>query len=220
MGSLPDIMTLAHESGHAFHSWVMRDLPTPELEYPMTLAETASVFAETTVRDSLIKKAKTREEKIEFAWANIESATGFLLNIPVRYEFEKAFYEKRGERSLTADQLAELMDQTWSFWYGPTLSQNDKMFWAHKGHFSMSEVSFYNFPYTFGYLFSLSIYARKDEFGADFMKIYQDILRDTGRMTAEDLVMKHLKEDIRKPAFWQKAIDMVIEQIDQYETLL
>jgi oligoendopeptidase F len=80
------------------------------------------------------------------------------------------------------------------------------MFWAHKLHFSIPGPSFYNFPYTFGYLFSLSLYARRIEQGPHFMKTYIEILRDTGRMTAEDLVAKHLNEDIRKPQFWQKLL--------------
>ncbi|MGE0526977.1 MAG: M3 family oligoendopeptidase [Bdellovibrionales bacterium] len=220
MGSLPDITTLAHELGHAFHSWVIRDLPRGEQNYPMTLAETASVFAEMTLRDVLFKSATSLEEKLEFAWNDLESAVGYLINVPARFEFEKAFYERRQERVVSADELMELNDQVWSTWYGDTLTSNDKMFWAHKAHFSFAELSFYNFPYTFGYLFSLSIYARRDELGDGFMSLYRAVLRDTGRMTAEDLVEKHLGEDIRQPQFWQKAIDAVVTKIDRFESLL
>ncbi len=84
----------------------------------------------------------------------------------------------------------------------------------------MAGTSFYNFPYTFGYLFSLSIYARRESLGANFAKKYIEILRDTGRMTAEDLIQKHLGEDIRRPEFWQKAIDVVKGKIDQFKDLV
>jgi oligoendopeptidase F len=150
----------------------------------------------------------------------VESIAGYLINIPARFEFEKAFYEKRRERSLSADELSQLMDETWSRWYGTTLTQNDPLFWATKQHFSFAELSFYNFPYAFGYLFSLSIYARKEALGAKFMPTYRAILRDTGRLTAEELVQKHLGEDITQPAFWQKAIDVEIGKIDRFEALL
>jgi oligoendopeptidase F len=220
MGSLPNITTLAHELGHAFHSWAMRDLPRGERSYPMTLAETASVFAETALRDTLSSRASSREEKIEFLWSDLSSIGSFLINIPARFEYENSFYEKSAKGSQSADDLCALTDQAWTKWYGPTLSENDKLFWASKMHFSVTRASFYNFPYTFGYLFALSIYARRKDLGDKFMPTYVNILRDTGRMTAEDLVKKHLGEDIRQPAFWQKAIDGEIAKIHQFASLL
>lgn len=219
MGSNSDISTLAHELGHAYHSWVMRDLPRTETHYPMTLAETASIFSETLLHDVLLEKAQTREEKIEFAWGEIEGAGSFLLNIPARFDFEKSFYDRRAKRTVSADELSQLTDEAWTKWYGPTLSANDKMFWATKLHFAISGVSFYNYPYTFGYLFSMSIYARRRELGSDFMKTYINILRDTGRMTAEDLILKHLGEDIRQPDFWKKSIAVINQKIATFEKL-
>ncbi len=220
MGSNSDIGTLAHELGHGFHSWVMRDMSLGEMGYPMTLAETASVFAETVLGDALMTQSQSLEEKIENAWGDLESAMAFLINIPVRYEFERKFYEARQERTLSADELRSLMGSVWKEWYGDSTEKADELFWAHKLHFHIAGLSFYNFPYTFGYLFSLSIYARRKELGADFMPKYKAILRDTGRMSAEDLIMKHLGEDITQPAFWQKSIDVVKAKINHFETLI
>ncbi|MGZ3784319.1 MAG: M3 family oligoendopeptidase [Bdellovibrio sp.] len=219
LGSNSDVSTLAHELGHGFHAWVMRDLPFSQCHYPMTLAETASIFAETVLHDVLIEEATTKEEKIEFSWSEIENASSLLLNIPARFEFEKNFYELRLKRSLSADELSKVTDEAWTKWYGPTVTHNEKLFWATKLHFSMAGTSFYNFPYTFGYLFSMSIYARRKELGANFMQKYIEILRDTGRMTAENLVQKHLGEDIRRPEFWQKSIDVINGKIDAFEKL-
>jgi oligoendopeptidase F len=113
------------------------------------------------------------------------------------------------------------MNEAWTKWYGTVLSKNDPLFWAHKLHFSIAgDHSFYNFPYSFGYLFSLSIYARRKELGASFMKTYVDVLRDTGRMTAEDLIQKHFGEDIQKPEFWQKSIDVVLKKLNTIEGLI
>lgn len=219
-GSLSDVMTLAHELGHAFHAWVMRDLPRGETHTPMTLAETASVFGETVVADTLFKGARSWEEKVEFGWNDLEGVVSFCLNIPMRYELEKEFYEKRKASAVSAAELEAITDRAWTAWYGPTVTQNDKLFWAHKMHFSFASISFYNFPYTFGYLFSLSLYARREQYGAKFYDMYKELLRDTGRMTAEDLIAKHLNEDIRRPEFWQKALDTVISKIDTYERVL
>ncbi|MEZ0391257.1 MAG: M3 family oligoendopeptidase [Pseudobdellovibrionaceae bacterium] len=220
MGSHQDISTLAHELGHAYHSWVLKDLPLDQLDYPMTLAETASIFAETVLKDQLLATSQSREQKLEFAWADIEGAVSLLLNIPARYEFEYNFHQKRKERALSARELSELTDQAWKKWYGDTITQPDSMFWASKMHFSFHDASFYNFPYTFGYLFALSIYSRRKELGSDFWPKYKEILRDTGRMTAEDLILKHLGEDIRKPQFWQKSIDVVKGSIQNFKSLL
>lgn len=219
MGSSADVSTLAHELGHAFHSWVMRDLPEAQLDYPMTLAETASIFAETVLGDCMLEKSTSAEEKFAVSYAEAENAVSLLLNIPARFDFEKSFYEKRAHGAVSADELCQLTDAAWTKWYGDSLSENDKMFWATKLHFSIAGISFYNFPYTFGYLFSLSIYARRKELGTGFMKKYVEILRDTGRMTAEELVKKHLGEDLGSKAFWQKSMDVVAEKLATFERL-
>ena len=219
MGSSRDVFTLVHELGHAYHSWILKDIPFSECRYPMTLAETASIFAETLLSEDMFKNSTSKQEKIKYAFNNLEQISSLLINIPARFEFEKNFYEKRQERSLSAKELCELSDQAWTTWYGDALSENDKMFWASKLHFSLSGTSFYNFPYTFGYLFALSIYARREELGSQFHQKYCDILRDTGRMTAEDLIMKHLGEDIRQEGFWQKAINICLNQIEDYKKL-
>jgi oligoendopeptidase F len=219
MGSVSDIRTLAHELGHAYHAWVMRDLPSILHRYPMTLAETASIFAETALCDQLSAMGGD-EERFEVSWQNAEAAAAFLLNLPARFTFEKNFYEKRARRALSAGELSDLTEAAWDEWYGDTISMPERQFWMTKLHFSMAGLSFYNFPYTFGYLFSLGIYARKDSMGADFMPTYVSLLRDTGRMTAEDLAMKYLGEDITKPEFWQKSIEIVSGQVTEFENLL
>ncbi|MFA0232589.1 M3 family metallopeptidase, partial [Vibrio sp. 10N.261.45.A7] len=107
-GSRSDLMTLAHELGHAFHNWVMKDMPLCKTRYPMTLAETASIFAENIVRDHLLTQAQTRNEKLEMLWEELSSSLALMVNIPVRFEFEKAFYEQREKGELTAQQLCDL----------------------------------------------------------------------------------------------------------------
>ena len=121
--------TLAHELGHAYHSWVMRDMSEYECHYTMSLAETASIFAETTLADYLTKKARTPEEKMEVAWEKANNAISLLLNIPARYEFETALYQQRPHGTLSPADLCALTDQAWKKWYGDTLTETDQMFW-------------------------------------------------------------------------------------------
>ncbi len=220
MGSYADVSTLAHELGHAYHGWIMRDLPRLERNYPMPLAETASIFAEAALADHVLAKAELSTERLAILYAEMESAVGLLLNIMARFEFERSLYQRRQTGILSAQDLSQLMDSAWTHWYGEALSQNDKMFWASKLHFHLSRVSFYNFPYTFGYLFSLSLYSRRFEAGEGFFNHYKGLLRDTGRMTAEQLVDKHLGEDIRTTEFWQKSLTTVHHKAQLFEELV
>ncbi|MEW4341089.1 M3 family oligoendopeptidase [Vibrio diabolicus] len=219
-GSRSDLMTLAHELGHAFHNWVIRDLPLCQTYYPMTLAETASIFAENIVRDHLISKAESVDEKLEMLWEELSSALALMINIPVRYEFEKSFYERRQDGELTADEFCELMSETWKEWYGDVMSEPDPYFWASKLHFSIDSVSFYNYPYLFGFLFSKGIYAQRETRGEAFYTDYINLLRDTGCMMAEDVVEKHLSMDLTQPTFWQQSVELVREKVDEFERLL
>ena len=94
------------------------------------------------------------------------------------------------------------------------------MFWASKLHFHMSYISFYNFPYLFGYLFSLGVYGRRETFGDHFFQNYVELLRDTGRMTAEEIARKHLVVDLSEPGFWAETIDSLSERVDLFESIL
>lgn len=215
-GSMGNVITLAHELGHAYHNWVMRDLPIEKTRYSMTLAETASIFAETLVKKALLKKATSREEKLKILWQDAESAAALLINIPARYEFEKNLVEARKEKSQTPEEMRTLMKGAWKKWYEDTLTSYDDMFWASKLHFSISSLGFYNYPYLFGYLFSLGIYGQKDKYGDDFANLYHEILKDTGTMTAEALIEKHLTKDITSADFWSDSLSIVRNQVEAF----
>ncbi|MBD2108154.1 MULTISPECIES: M3 family oligoendopeptidase [unclassified Nodosilinea] len=219
-GSMNNVLTLAHELGHAWHNWVMQDLPRYKTFYPMTLAETASIFGETLVRDALFEQASTPEQKLKIAWEEGSAAATFLLNIPARFTFEQKLVESRKQGFVIADNLKTMMRDSWQHWYEDSLASYDDMFWASKLHFSIAELGFYNYPYLFGYLFSLGIYAQKDQYGAQFNDLYTKLLRDTGSMTAEDVVLRHLQQDIRQPEFWQDSLDIVDRAVSRLESLV
>ena len=94
------------------------------------------------------------------------------------------------------------------------------MFWASKLHFSIADLSFYNYPYLFGYLFSKGVYAQREQRGAAFFGDYVKLLRATGSMSAEDLAREHLQVDLRRPEFWQASVDIARSQIDAFEQLM
>lgn len=219
-GGQSDVITLAHELGHAFHSWAMRDLPRSQLSYGMSLAETASTFGETLVRDALLSQASSTQDKLDIMWEEMSAFTAFMLNIPTRYEFERNFYDARGQRPQRPGELKAMMNDAWQAWYGDAAAETDPMFWANKLHFYISGISFYNFPYLFGYLFSLGVYARRESFGSDFYARYAALLRDTGRMTAEDLAQQHLGVRIDEPEFWRETVQSLAPRVDAFEALL
>jgi oligoendopeptidase F len=219
-GGASDVITLAHELGHAYHSWVMRDLPESQLSYGMSLAETASTFGETLVRDAMLQRADSLQTRMDVIWEDMTALIAFVLNIPTRFEFERNFYDARAERPLRPDELKALMSDAWRKWYGDALSEPDPMFWASKLHFYISGLSFYNFPYLFGYLFSQGVYASRDKFGDDFFPRYQALLRDTGRMTAEQLASRHLDADLTSPDFWHQTLSAMEPRVNEFESVI
>ena len=219
-GGASDVITLAHELGHGYHSWVMRDLPDSQRSYGMSIAETASTFGETIVRNALLERANDPAGQLDIVWEEAGALIAFVLNIPTRYEFERNFYDARAERPLRPTELKEMMGAAWEKWYGDALSEPDPLFWANKLHFYISGLSFYNFPYLFGYLFSLGVHARRSVLGDEFFPRYKALLRDTGRMTAEDLARKHLDVDLSEPQFWRDTVALLEPRIDHFERLV
>ncbi|MFM5147513.1 M3 family oligoendopeptidase [Aeromonas rivipollensis] len=220
-GTMDNVITLAHELGHAWHNWLIRDLPMSQRSYPMTLAETASIFAETLVRSALFEQARSAEERQAIAWAEADGAATFLVNIPARFDFEQALVAEREQGYVSSARLKALTDEAWGRWYEESLGRYHPMFWAAKAHFSIAGFGFYNYPYLFGYLFSLGVYqqlmSRKGAGEVNVAEAYRALLRDTGRMSAEDLVAKHLGQDIREAAFWQGSLALVAAAVDRFE---
>lgn len=215
-GSLNNLFTLAHELGHAYHNEVVKELPIFSQQYAMNVAETASTMAEMIVVDSALKQTSDPHQRRALLDSKLQRAATFLMNIHARFLFETRFYEARQHGTLMATQLNALMESAQKDAYCNTLGEWYPQFWVSKGHFYMTQVPFYNFPYTFGYLFSLGIYARSLKEGPSFAKNYDALLLDTGRMTVEDLALRHLQVDLTQPHFWREALDLVKEDAKSY----
>lgn len=217
-----DMVTLAHEVGHAWHSCVLRPARSLASNYPMTLAETASNFGEMILLSGLMNDPGiTAATKAYLLDQEMLRAHAYLVNIPMRYEFEKAFYTERAAGEVGAGRLAELMTEAQRRLYGDTLLDDgaDPMFWASKMHFFISGISFYNFPYVFGYLLSQALFARFKEEGAGFLPRYEAFLQLTGSATCEEVVLRTLGEDLTSPGFWSRALRAMEPSLVAYEAL-
>ncbi|GAA0420261.1 M3 family oligoendopeptidase [Agaribacter marinus] len=218
-GTSSNIATLAHELGHAYHQHVMNDVNGLNQRYAMNVAETASTFAEMVVADASVKSARSIAEKKSLLEDKIQRSIAFFMNIHSRFIFERRFYEERKQGLVPVKRLNDLMIEAQKEAYCDALSEYDPNFWASKLHFHITRVPFYNFPYTFGYLFSLGIYAKAQENEDSFEDAYISLLRDTGRMNVEDLAKKHLDTDLTKPEFWEAAIQLCVNDVDEYLSL-
>jgi oligoendopeptidase F len=217
-----DMVTLAHEVGHAWHSCVLRPARSFAANYPMTLAETASNFGEMILLSGLMNNPGiTEATKAYLLDQEMLRAHAYLINIPMRYEFEKAFYTERAAGEVSVSRLRELMTEAQRKMYGDTLLRDgtDPMFWAYKMHFFISGISFYNFPYVFGYLLSQALFARFKDEGAAFLPRYEAFLSLTGSATCEEVVKKTLGEDLTKPEFWATALKAMEPSLKAYEAL-
>jgi oligoendopeptidase F len=221
--SLGDVLTLAHESGHAYHGLIMRDVRPYGRGYPMTLAETASTFGEQVLMNGLLDDPNvSARQKALILDIEIGHGAIYLLDIPVRYEFEKAFYEERADGPLSVSRLKELMVRTQRRVLGAVLEEGgeDAYFWASKLHFYITGLTFYNFPYTFGYLLSRGLYGMFRTEGAKFLPRYEEFLRFAGSDTAENVVRRTIGQDIERADFWSAAIKSLEDPLNRLQKIL
>lgn len=214
-GAFSDIITLAHELGHAFHFNCIKEKDFRNGVYPMTLAETASTFAETIVKQDIIKTCSD-EDKIKIIELDLQDACQVLVDILCRFYFERSVFEERKNGELTAEDFCRLMKDAQEKSYGNGLNdERHEYMWAVKSHYYSTDLDFYNFPYAFGQLFSAGLYARFLKEGKDFVDVYCSLLADTGSMTCEDLCKK-AGFDITKKEFWKTGIEMYKKEIEEF----
>ena len=222
-GTLGDVNTLAHEMGHAWHGHLMKDMRTWATEYPMTLAETASIFGEHLLAEGIQGDPGVSEaQKLIMLDEYLSGAAITILDITVRFRFEKAFYEERQKGEVSAARLKELMTLAQKEVFGDALEPGgeDPLFWASKMHFYFSGVSFYNYPYTFGFLMAATLFTKFKAEGPAFLPKYEAFLRLSGADTAEGVARRSLGADIGKPEFWETAIKGLAVRLARYKALL
>ena len=215
-----EVSTLAHELGHGYHNLAISERTQIQKRMPMTLAETASIFCETIVRHGAFARAESKAEQLEIVEGSLETAVGVTIDILSRFVFESSVFDGRHRRELAVSELCDLMLAAQEEAYGDALAPDARhpYMWAVKPHY-YSSFSFYNFPYTFGLLFGLGLYAQFEQDPDGFRVGYDDLLSSTGVADAATLAAR-FGIDVRSPGFWRSSLDVVRADIDEYERLI
>lgn len=214
------VSTLAHELGHAYHNLNLARRTVMQKSTPMTLAETASIFCETIVRDAALKRVGP-DEQFVILEASLQGAGQVVLDISSRFFFEQSLFEHRKQRELSVEELCDLMLDAQQRTYGDGLDaeQLHPYMWAAKSHYYSVGRSFYNFPYMFGQLFALGLYARYEADPNGFRQDYDEMLSATGMYSAAALAGR-FGIDIRTPDFWRGSLAVIEEEITRFEGLV
>ena len=216
-GTYDSVSTLAHELGHAYHDSVVKNYPSSQRSYPMTLAETASIFGETVIFQEVLKKAD-KDQQLSLIEAYVQGACQVCVDILSRFYFERSAFEARKDGEVTADDFSAMMLKAQEDTYGDGLGVKHQYMWAVKGHYYNEGFSFYNYPYAFGQLFALGLFASKDSV-PDFPKHYKEVLSMTGRFEAKE-VAAAAGCDIEDKEFWKKGISVIAGYIEKMKEWL
>ena len=214
-GTFSDVVTLAHELGHAYHNLCIRDHQPLNRDYSMPVAETASTFNECVVMAAAIERAADKAEKLALIENQLQDATQIICDIYSRYRFESRVFENREAQFMDADALSDIMLQAQKECYGDGLDHNvlHQYMWVNKSHYY--GPSFYNFPYAFGGLFARGLYAQYEAEGESFVPKYKKLLYTTTVATAEDTA-KVAGIDLTDKTFWRNALQTIADQIDLF----
>jgi oligoendopeptidase F len=185
----------------------------------MTLAETASIFNELRVNDAAFETSDDKDEKLMLIEQNLQNVFTYYCNIYARYLFDRNFYEERKGGMVGKERLSEIMLDAQKEAFFGILDEKEgyhPLFWASKLHFFFTSQPFYNYPYTFGFLFASGVYDRAIKEGPLFAKDYRALLADTGNMTTEEVAKKHLSVDLTKEDFWADAVKRSLLDVDKF----
>ncbi len=220
-GGYSDLVTLAHELGHAFHDRNTFDHRPLNLGYSMPVAETASTFNENIVNHAALANASTKEEELAILESMLKDATQIICDIYSRYLFETAVFARREEEFLPANTLCQMMLEAQKKAYGDGLDPDvlHPYMWLCKSHYYSGSLSFYNFPYAFGGLFARGLYVRYQAQGKAFVETYKQLLHSTTVCDVED-VAKIAGIDLTDPGFWQESLRSLAKDIDRYIELV
>lgn len=219
-GSFSAVCTLAHELGHAYHGHVLRGQPYVNTQYPMTLAETASIFCENLVRDKALVSLPG-DERLGVVEDRLQDATQVVVDILSRFTFEKNLFAARAEGEVPASELSAMMLSAQEATYGDALDPELRhpYMWAVKGHYFRTDLSFYNYPYAFGLLFATALYGAYRARPEGFPQRYAKLLAMTGRADAL-AVTAAAGYDIEDAVFWQDAISVVEDDVAAFEKIV
>jgi len=216
-GAFGDMITLAHELGHAFHGEAIFNESILNSNYTMPVAETASTLCETIVNKAALNDATSDEERVFLLESSIQDYTQVVVDIMSRFIFEKSVFEGRKETIFDENELNELMLKAQRETYGNGLDPDylHPYMWVCKPHYYSGQLSYYNFPYTFGLLFAKGLYAKYLQNKKEFVNMYDKLLAATGKMMVEDAA-KIAGIDVTKKEFWVSSLELIKQDIEMF----
>lgn len=222
-GTLSQVGTIAHELGHGFHAHCVYQAGKTQLQssYPMTLAETASLMCETIVTEAVLAQAQNVQEELAILEEILNGASQVVVDIYSRYLFEQEVFARRAQAELSADEFCEIMERAQRATYGDGVdpAHLQKYMWTWKPHYYRGRLSFYNFPYAFGFLFATGLYAIYQQRGAAFVPDYKQLLASAGEASAADLAAR-FDIDLRSRKFWDDSFAIVAKSVDRFCALI
>ncbi|MDF2681049.1 MAG: oligoendopeptidase [Brevibacillus sp.] len=218
-GSYNDVSTLAHELGHGYHGDCLVNEAFYNSDYPMPIAETASILCETIIANAALQQASP-EEAFAILENDISGSGQVIVDIYSRFLFESALFERRENGSLSVNELKELMLQSQKAAYGDGLDPDilHPYMWVCKPHYYSADYNYYNFPYAFGLLFAKGLYAVYLERGDAFVEQYDQLLSVTGKMGIAD-VAAIMDVDVRSVDFWRNSLSLIGNDIETFVEL-
>ncbi len=218
-GSFSGLTTVAHELGHAYHNYVLKNEEGLHRDFPMTLAETASIFCETIVFEESLKTSP-ESDKLGIIETELMEANQVVVDILSRFIFEKEIMERRKTGELSASDFCSIMLDAQMKTYGDAMDPDymHPYMWAVKGHYYRQDLAFYNFPYAFGKLFGMGLYSLYLKEGDSFPEKYRNLLLMTGKDSAEQVTLT-AGFDITSKDFWMQGIDLIEKKVDEFEEL-
>ena len=212
-----DVLTLAHELGHGVHFALAARQGVFHQGTPLTLAETASVFAETIVFGRLLAEDSTPASRLALLAENIEGQIATVFRQVAMNRFEDLVHTaRREEGELSVDRFGELWADSQEEMFGDSVQITDgyRSWWSYIPHFIGSPG--YVYAYAYGQLLALSVYERYEQRGAEFVPQYLQLLAAGGSKSPEELG-RIVGVDLADPGFWEAGLDLVERQLLQAE---
>ena len=218
LGSFASMSQQAIMYGHAWHFWLQRGLPAQERKIPRALMEVAGHFFALLLFEEIQAKAASAEEKLEALWQELTFISNYVINMGVRFDFERSFFEERKKGVVSVTKISNLLSEAWQAWYGESTAGVDPYLWINRGQFYKIDDYFYNYPYIFGTVCAYGLSEIRHRMPEVFPKIYSEFLQNSGRMSVDDLFKKFFKVDITQPEFWESGLKAMERKIAVFET--
>lgn len=218
--SFDSVSTLAHELGHAYHNFCLAERTPLQRATPMTLAETASIFCESLITNAELARSHG-PERLSILEYSLQGACQVVVDIHSRFLFERSLFEERPVRELGPQELCAAMQAAQAQTYGDGLDRSTyhPYMWAVKGHYYSTDLSYYNYPYTFGHLFATGLLALYQRGQTGFEAAYNELLSSTGLIGTPELADR-FGIDLTQIDFWRGGLSLIIDRIDQFERLV